>query len=69
VTPQSTQTNEPSTYVFSPRELQRLAVYRAAIAARFYTDECEPHTVRAPRQPIVGRAAALRRSAAHAPVV
>jgi hypothetical protein len=33
---------ESSTYFFNPRELARLAVYRAAITARFYTDQCEP---------------------------
>jgi len=33
---------ESSTYFFNPRELARLAVYRAAIIARFYTDQCEP---------------------------
>ncbi len=32
---------EPGTYTFTPRELQRLAVYRAAVAARFYTDQCD----------------------------
>jgi hypothetical protein len=32
---------EMGTYPFSPRELQRLAVYRAAIVARFYNDQCE----------------------------
>ena len=40
---QSTSELEPSsTYFFNPRELARLAVYRAAIMARFYTDQCEP---------------------------
>jgi hypothetical protein len=33
---------ESSPYFFNPRELARLAVYRAAIIARFYTDQCEP---------------------------
>ena len=32
---------EPGTYAFTPRELQRLAVYRAAVVARFYTDQCD----------------------------
>jgi len=32
---------EPTTYTFSPRELQRLAVYRAAVVAHFYNDECD----------------------------
>ncbi len=36
-----TPSPEPTTYVFSPRELQRLAVYRAAVVARFYNDECD----------------------------
>ena len=44
--PQATPPTEPTTYIFSPRELQRLAVYRAAIVARFYNDECD--TDRAP---------------------
>ena len=39
---QSTSNVESSTYFFNPRELARLAVYRAAIIARFYTDQCEP---------------------------
>lgn len=32
---------EQGTYAFSPRELQRLAAYRAAVVAHFYTDECD----------------------------
>ncbi len=32
---------EPGTYTFTPRELQRLAVYRAAVVAHFYTDQCD----------------------------
>jgi len=43
---QSPSQLEPSTYFFNPRELARLAVYRAAIIARFYTDQCEPLSVR-----------------------
>jgi hypothetical protein len=40
---QSPSQLEPnSSYFFNPRELARLAVYRAAIIARFYTDQCEP---------------------------
>jgi hypothetical protein len=42
---------EPTTYIFSPRELQRLAVYRAAVVARFYNDECEGTDI-APRQSV-----------------
>ncbi len=41
MTPQSSSSIDPGTYTFSPRELQRLAVYRAAIVAHFYTDQCE----------------------------
>jgi hypothetical protein len=37
-TPSSTTS---AAYPFSPRELQRLAVYRAAVVARFYTDQCD----------------------------
>jgi hypothetical protein len=37
----STDTTEASTYFFTPRELERLTIYRAAIAAEFYTDRCE----------------------------
>ena len=33
---------ESTAYFFNARELERLAVYRAAITARFYTDQCEP---------------------------
>ena len=63
---QTTQTPEASAYVFSPRELQRLVVYRAAIAAHFYTDECEPlhHALRQP----ISRTNTLRRTSAHAPI-
>jgi hypothetical protein len=32
---------ESPTYFFNARELARLAVYRAAVIARFYTDQCE----------------------------
>jgi hypothetical protein len=35
-------TIESPTYFFNARELARLAAYRAAVVARFYTDECEP---------------------------
>jgi hypothetical protein len=41
VTPSTPPSAEPGTYTFSPRELQRLAVYRAAVVAHFYTDQCE----------------------------
>jgi hypothetical protein len=40
--PQPATSVEPGPYFFNPRELARLAVYRAAIMARFYTDQCEP---------------------------
>ena len=33
---------ESTTYFFNTPEIARLAVYRAAIIARFYTDQCEP---------------------------
>ena len=39
---QSANNVESSAYFFNPRELARLAVYRAAIIASFYTDQCEP---------------------------
>jgi hypothetical protein len=32
---------EPGTFTFTPRELQRLAIYRAAVVAHFYTDQCD----------------------------
>ena len=39
----STRSIEPIDHFrFSPRELARLGVYRAAVNARFYTDECGP---------------------------
>jgi hypothetical protein len=41
VVPQTTPTPDSGTYIFSPRELQRLAAYRAAVVARFYNDECD----------------------------
>ena len=39
---QAAQQLEPGAYFFNARELARLAVYRAAVVARFYTDQCEP---------------------------
>jgi len=33
---------ETTSYFFTARELARLSVYRAAVVARFYTDQCEP---------------------------
>jgi hypothetical protein len=43
VTLQPTSSVESIDYFrFSPRELARLGVYRAAVNARFYTDQCEP---------------------------
>ena len=32
---------ETTSYFFNARELARLSVYRAAVVARFYTDQCE----------------------------
>jgi hypothetical protein len=46
VNPHAPSYREPGTYFFSRRELERLAVYRAAIIARFYTDQCEPVSMR-----------------------
>jgi len=47
VSPQTvTHIDDSSTYFFNARELARLAVYRAAVVARFYTDQCEPSNVR-----------------------
>lgn len=39
--PPTRSATEATTYAFSPRELQRLAVYRAAVVARFYNDQCD----------------------------
>lgn len=39
-----------SSYFFNRRELARLSVYRAAIVARFYTDQCEPVSSRSGRE-------------------
>ena len=39
---QPAQQLEPTGYFFNARELARLAVYRAAVVARFYNDQCEP---------------------------
>jgi hypothetical protein len=38
---------ESASYFFNSRELARLSVYRAAVIARFYTDQCEPLSLRA----------------------
>jgi hypothetical protein len=32
---------ETTTYFFNSRELARLAVYRSAVEANFYTDQCD----------------------------
>ena len=37
---------ESAIYFFNSRELARLSVYRAAVIARFYTDQCEPLSIR-----------------------
>jgi hypothetical protein len=37
---------ESASYFFTSRELARLSVYRAAVIARFYTDQCEPLSIR-----------------------
>jgi hypothetical protein len=37
---------EPSPYYFNARELARLAIYRAAVVARFYNDQCESPSLR-----------------------
>jgi hypothetical protein len=43
MTPQAVPAIDPEaqTYIFSSRELARLAVYRAAIVAGFYNDELD----------------------------
>ena len=41
VMPQPPSSAEIGSYLFSPRELQRLAAYRAAVDARFYNDQCD----------------------------
>jgi hypothetical protein len=46
VNQQPTLTLESSTYFFNSRELARLSIYRAAVIARFYTDQCEPLSIR-----------------------
>jgi hypothetical protein len=43
VVPQPFPTPEP--YIFSPRELQRLAAYRAAVVAGFYNEQCDSSTI------------------------
>jgi hypothetical protein len=43
---QPTLQNQSTTYFFNTRELARLAVYRAAVVARFYTDQCAPTRIR-----------------------
>ena len=39
---QQLPTTESTSYFFSSQELARLSVYRAAVVARFYTDQCDP---------------------------
>jgi len=43
---QTPNQQESITYFFNHRELARLSVYRAAIIARFYTDQCETASLR-----------------------
>jgi hypothetical protein len=40
--PISAESNDTSAYPFNPQETARLHVYRAAIAAGFYTDSLAP---------------------------
>ena len=49
---QPTDTTETPIYHFSRRELERLAVYRAAIEAEFYTDHCEPIALNTGRESV-----------------
>jgi hypothetical protein len=42
---QPTPQIESTSYFFNARELARLSVYRAAVNARFYTDQCEPLSI------------------------
>jgi hypothetical protein len=58
--PQTATQLEANTYFFNPRELARLAVYRAAIIARFYTDQCEPTHIRSGSE-AVGLLESIRR--------
>ena len=43
---QPTPAIESTSYFFNARELARLSVYRAAVIARFYTDQCETRSIR-----------------------
>lgn len=51
MSPQITNTTEPESppYIFTARELRRLAVYRAAIVAGFYTDGLQLEASSSPR--------------------
>jgi len=46
VSSQPVPTTETTCYFFNARELARLSVYRAAVVARFYTDQCETRSSR-----------------------
>jgi hypothetical protein len=46
VSVQPASTTETTCYFFNARELARLSVYRAAVVARFYTDQCETRSIR-----------------------
>jgi hypothetical protein len=46
VSVQPVPTTETTCYFFNARELARLSVYRAAVVARFYTDQCETRSIR-----------------------
>jgi hypothetical protein len=41
-TAEAIQQDRAEPYAFTERELARLAIYRAAVAAGFYTDACDP---------------------------
>jgi hypothetical protein len=43
---QPATTTDTTCYFFNARELARLSVYRAAVVARFYTDQCETRSIR-----------------------
>lgn len=57
MSPQISTTTEPECppYIFTARELRRLAVYRAAIVAGFYTDGLKLEASSTPRSQDVVR--------------
>jgi hypothetical protein len=54
------ESNDTAAYPFNPQETERLHVYRAAVAAGFYTDSLAPYRVKVDTKHARRRERALR---------